>query len=87
MAQFVKSSRVLLKTHPEFSEKWLQQQIAADVELLGLGDLDVKDLERRQPGAGRLDQMMGTGTGSTLGATESPTTEQPFCPATDDRAV
>lgn len=47
-----------MKGHPEFNEKWLQQQIASDVPLLGLGELDVKDIERRQPGFGRLDMLM-----------------------------
>ena len=46
--------RVSLLGHPEVSERWLQQQIANDPTLLGLGDLDVRDAERRQPGAGRL---------------------------------
>jgi len=47
-----------LKAHPEFNEKWLQEQIVGDVQLLGLGDLDVKDIERRQPGFGRLDMLL-----------------------------
>jgi hypothetical protein len=49
---------VSLKGNQEFNEKWLQQQIASDVPLLGLGDLDVKDIERRQPGLGRLDMLL-----------------------------
>lgn len=56
--EYVKSSRVFLKTHPEFSEKWLQQKIVDDVGILGLGEVDVKDVERRQPGAGRLDILL-----------------------------
>lgn len=49
-----------MKTHPSFTEKWLQERIIDDVTLLGLGisDLDVKDVERRQPGAGRLDLLL-----------------------------
>src|SRR6185436_8682036 len=47
-----------MKAHPEFNEKWLQQQIASDVTLLGLRDLDAKDIERRQPGFGRLDMLL-----------------------------
>ena len=50
--------RVSLLGHPEVSERWLQQQIANDPTLLGLGDLDVRDAERRQPGAGRLDLLL-----------------------------
>lgn len=47
-----------LKAHPTLNEKWLQQKIQDDVELLGLGDVDVKDAERRQPRAGRLDLLL-----------------------------
>lgn len=53
------ASRVIsLKAHPEYDEKWLQAQIVSSPELLGLGALDVKDVERRQPGAGRLDLLL-----------------------------
>lgn len=47
-----------MKSEPAFNEKWLQQKIADDPSVLGLGDLDVKDLERRQPRAGRLDILL-----------------------------
>ncbi len=40
------------------NEKWLQERIVADTGLLGLGDLVVKDVERRQPRAGRLDLLL-----------------------------
>lgn len=56
--EYTKSRRVSLKAHPKFNEKWLQQQIAGDPGLLGLGDVDVKDVERRQPRAGRLDMLL-----------------------------
>jgi hypothetical protein len=36
-----KSTRVSLRAHPEFNEKWLQEQIVGDVPPLGLGDLNV----------------------------------------------
>ena len=39
-------------------EKWLQDQIAAAPSILGLGDLDLKDRERMQPRAGRLDLLL-----------------------------
>ena len=51
--------------HPELSEKWVQDLIAANPSLLGLGDIDLKDVERRQPRAGRLDLLLSdadTGT-------------------------
>lgn len=55
---YARARRVSLKSHPEYTEKWLQQQIASDPDLLGLGDIDVKDVERRQPRAGRLDLLL-----------------------------
>lgn len=55
---YVKHERILLKHRPEFNEKWLQQHISADTSLLGLGELDVKDLERTQPRSGRLDMLL-----------------------------
>lgn len=56
--EYRKSTRVSLKAHPDFNEKWLQQLIVSEVTLLGLGDLDVKDVERRQPRSGRLDVLL-----------------------------
>lgn len=55
---YVKHNRLLMRNHPVFTEKWLQQQIAADTTLLGLGELDVKDQERSQPRSGRLDMLL-----------------------------
>ena len=55
---YVKPERLLLKTHPEFSEVWLQKRIADDPSLLGLGELVLKDKERPQPRAGRLDLLL-----------------------------
>jgi hypothetical protein len=46
-----------LKEHPELNEQWVQDRIAEDPSLLGLGDLVLKDKERRQPHAGRLDLL------------------------------
>lgn len=56
--EYVKSRNVSLRTHPDYSEKWLQQQIVDDPSLLGLGPLEVKAVERRQPRAGRLDLLL-----------------------------
>lgn len=58
MSSYVTHSRVSLKGHPTLNEKWLQGRIADDPSILGLGDLDVKDLERVQPRAGRLDMLL-----------------------------
>jgi hypothetical protein len=55
--KFVKPDRLSLKEHPELNERWVQDRIAEDPSLLGLGDLVLKDKERRQPHAGRLDLL------------------------------
>jgi hypothetical protein len=54
---YVKPQKITLKDHPELSEKWLQDRIAEDPSLLGLGDLILRDRERPQPHAGRLDLL------------------------------
>ena len=54
----VKFERISIKAHPVVDEKWVQEQLAADPSLLGLGELVLKDKERNQPGAGRLDLLM-----------------------------
>jgi hypothetical protein len=58
VTKFEKATPVILKTHSELNEKWLQERLAEDPSLLGLGDLEVKDVERRQPRAGRLDLLL-----------------------------
>src|SRR3990170_5460068 len=55
---FKKSKPVSLKAHAVYNEKWLQGVLAEDTSFLGLGDLVVKDVERRQPRAGRLDLLL-----------------------------
>jgi hypothetical protein len=47
--KFEKATPVSLKAHSEFDEKWLQERLVDDPGLLGLGDLGLKDVERRQP--------------------------------------
>lgn len=56
--KYVKFDRLNLKGHPEFNEKWLQERIADDPSILNLGDLILKDQERLQPKAGRLDLLL-----------------------------
>jgi len=46
-----------LKTSP-LNEAWVQKQIAADPKILGLGNLVLRDKERIQPRAGRLDLLL-----------------------------
>jgi len=56
--EFVKLNKVNLQSHPEFNEKWVQERIAEDPQILGLGDVVLKDKERLQPRAGRLDLLL-----------------------------
>src|SRR6266511_4016512 len=55
---YVDLKPVSLKSHPELNERWVQGRIVENPALLGLGDLVVKDQERRQPRAGRLDLLL-----------------------------
>ena len=55
--KYIKPERLFLADHPELNERWVQQRIAEDSSLLGLGDLILKDKERIQPKAGRLDLL------------------------------
>lgn len=55
--KYVKHKKLLLKTHPEFNEKWVQSKIAENPSILGIGELILKDQERNQPRAGRLDLL------------------------------
>jgi hypothetical protein len=75
--QYVRASRVSLKNHPVYNERWLQQTIADDPAVLGLGDVIVRDVERSQPRAGRLDMLLSDPESGTryevelqLGATD-----------------
>ena len=55
--EYIKPERLFLADHAELNERWVQQRIADDPSLLGLGDLILKDKERIQPKAGRLDLL------------------------------
>ena len=54
----IKPEKVNLKNHQNINEQWLQDVIANDPGILGLGDLILKDKERKQPRAGRLDILL-----------------------------
>lgn len=56
--QYTKGNRIWLKDHSEFDEAWLRDVIANDPSILGLGDLVLKETERMQPKAGRLDILL-----------------------------
>ncbi|MFC1584563.1 hypothetical protein ACFL5V_03335 [Fibrobacterota bacterium] len=55
---YVKPQKISIKNHTELDEKWVQEIIAEDPSILGLGDLILKDKERIQPHAGRLDILL-----------------------------
>ena len=55
--KFIKPEKMLLANHPEYREKWVQERIAEDPAILGLGDLVLKDKERRLHHGGRLDLL------------------------------
>ena len=54
----IKPEKISLLNHPALNEKWVQEIIAKDPSILGLGDLILKDKERIQPKAGRLDLLL-----------------------------
>ncbi len=54
---YVKFEKISIKNHPELNERWVQDRIAEDPAILGLGDVVLKDKERIQPRAGRLDLL------------------------------
>ena len=56
--KLITPERISLKNHPTLTEKWLQETIANNPAQLGFGDLIVKDKERIQPTAGRLDLLL-----------------------------
>lgn len=75
--KYEKATPISLSGHDSLDEKWLQGQINEDPGLLGLGDIEVKDRERRQPKAGRLDLLLNDPESNTryeveiqLGATD-----------------
>lgn len=58
MMQYTKFEQISLKSHPLLNEIWVQERIAEDPSILGLGDVILKDRERRQSRAGRLDLLL-----------------------------
>lgn len=55
---FIVPKKISLKGHTNFSESWIQNIIVNNPSIIGLGDLIVKDVERRQSKAGRLDLLL-----------------------------
>src|SRR6266699_2811335 len=72
-----KFEKISLRNHPFMNEKWVQDRIAEDPAILGIGDVVLKDKERIQPRAGRLDLLLQEADGNRryeveiqLGATD-----------------
>lgn len=61
---YEKLTHLSLKTHSTLDEKWVQDRIAEDPTILGLGDVILKDRERNQPRAGRLDLLLQEAEGN-----------------------
>ena len=55
---YIKPERIYIKNNSQINENWVQQVIADDPFILGLGNLVVRDKERTQPHAGRLDLLL-----------------------------
>ena len=49
---------IQLKNHQVLNERWLQDIIAEDPSIIGIGDVILKDKERIHQGAGRLDLLL-----------------------------
>ena len=58
MPNLVPPKFISLKNHSTLNERWLHQHLQDDPSLLGLGDLQAIESERRQPSGGRLDLLL-----------------------------
>ena len=56
--EYIEFKKIKLKTHQTLTEKWVQDRIVENPTILGLGELDVRDKERKQAKAGRLDLLL-----------------------------
>ena len=56
--RFTRSIEFKLGSESGFDEKWVQDRIAEDPTILGLGDIELRDRERIQPKGGRLDLLL-----------------------------
>ncbi len=58
MSKLITPKKIDLLNHSEITESMIQEIIANDPSVLNLGDLVLKDKERVQPKAGRLDLLL-----------------------------
>jgi hypothetical protein len=56
--EIIKPQKLSIRENTSINEKFIQDYIAKDPSVLGLGDLVLKDKERMQPRAGRLDLLL-----------------------------
>lgn len=56
--KYTKTEIIKLKNSSEYNEKWVQEKIAQDPSILGLGEVTLKDSERTQTTGGRLDLLL-----------------------------
>ena len=56
--EHIELTKLQMTKEPGLNERWVQNLLADNPALLGLGDLDVIETERRQPHAGRLDLLL-----------------------------
>ena len=56
--KYEKLTKLSIRDHSELNEHWVQERIAEDPSILGLGDLILKDKERILPRSGRLDLLL-----------------------------
>jgi hypothetical protein len=56
--KYTQFEKISLKNNPSLNESWIQKIIADNPSILGLGDLVLRDKERMQPKAGRLDLLL-----------------------------
>lgn len=61
---YEKLTHINLKSHSSINESWVQDRISEDPTILGLGDVILKDRERNQPRAGRLDMLLQDAEGN-----------------------
>ncbi len=58
MEKLIRTERIWLKSHPEITEGMIENIISDNPSILELGDIILKDRQRRQPHAGRLDMLL-----------------------------
>ena len=56
--EHIKLEKVSIRQHPDINEIWVQKVIADDPSIIGVGDVVLRDRERIQPHAGRLDLLL-----------------------------